>query len=59
MPGLVPVIHVFLNPEYFQDVDGIGSRACRTSAQRCAANRIYPTCGDEPGHDSYETGWRR
>jgi hypothetical protein len=30
MPGLVPGIHAFLTVQ--QDVDGIGSRACPTSA---------------------------
>ena len=55
MPGLVPGIHVFVTRKK-QDVDGIGSRACPTSVQRCAASRIYPTCGAKPGHDGGEAG---
>jgi hypothetical protein len=35
-----------------QDVDGNGRRACPTSALLSAANRVNPTCGNEPDHDA-------
>src|SRR5215470_14369788 len=34
-----------------QDVDGIATRACPSCAYQSAASRVYPTCGDKPGHD--------
>ena len=34
-----------------QDVDGIRTRACPSSASVTAASRVNPTCSDRPGHD--------
>src|SRR5215831_11270948 len=43
-------IHVFLCYGK-QDVDGIATRPARVAFVLSAASRVYPTCGDKPGHD--------
>src|SRR5262249_5809691 len=37
-----------------QGVDGIGTRACPSSALKIVASRVNPTCGDKSGHDDGE-----
>jgi hypothetical protein len=59
MPGLVPGIHVLAVAHGFEDVDGIGTRACPSSAVLSAASRVDPTCGDKPGHDGAEESSHR
>jgi len=51
MPGLVPDIHVFYACQqerrgWHREV-GLARLPYRVSA----ASRVYPTCGDKPGHD--------
>src|SRR5262244_1704649 len=49
----LPGISVFF-PCYGKDVDGMGTRACPSSALLSAASRVNPTCGDKPGHDGLD-----
>jgi len=46
--------HPRLEPFDKKDVDGIRTRACSSSEDYYAASRVYPTCGDKPGHDGGE-----
>src|SRR6266545_188648 len=41
-------------PQSKKDVDGIGTRACPSSALLSAAGRVYPTFGDKPGRDDVD-----
>jgi len=51
MPGFVPGIHVFEHiPRRWWHAQLGPARVAQK--QWLAASRVYPTCGDKPGHDA-------